>query len=170
MDRRKALIAAAVALPIVGVALYALRPTDDEAAIRKVLDRFCAALHVDPAESNPLARAGRVHGELNETVTENVLVDVPDFRQVTSGRRPLADLATSAGLAYSEADVALSSVTLRMAPSKKSCAVEATGTLTGKGGQGPQREVRKVTLRVDLVDGKWRIASVAVNARSSAGP
>jgi hypothetical protein len=167
MDRRRALLAAAVALPVAAIAFHALRPTDDEALIRKLLDRFCAALRVDPAETNPLARAGRVHGELSETVTENVLVDVPDFPQVTSGRRPLADLATSAGLAYSEAEVALSSVTLRMAPSKKSCVVEATGTLTGKGGSGPQREVRKVTLRVDLVDGAWRVASVAVNARSA---
>ncbi|MFI5300655.1 MAG: hypothetical protein ACHREM_21445 [Polyangiales bacterium] len=167
-DRRKALLGLALAIPFVGVGVYLLRPTDDEAAIRKALDRLCAAVRVDPAESNPLARLARVRSELSEIVSENVTVDIPDFPQVTSGRRPLADLATQAGLAYSEAEVALSSVTMRMAPSKKSCAIDATATLTGKGGAGPQREVRRVSLRVDVIDGNWRVASIAVNARSNA--
>lgn len=164
MDRRKALVGLAIGAPLVGIAAYALRPTDDEAAIRALLDALCAAVRVDPAETNPLARAARVHGQLAELLTDNVLVDIPDFPQVTSGRRPLADLATQAGFAFSDAQVTLSSLTLRMAPTHKSCEVDATATLSAKGGAGPQRDTRKVSLRVDRAEGRWRVASIGVTA------
>jgi hypothetical protein len=164
MDRRRLLFGTLLALPLVGaVARYAW-PTDDEAAIRALLDALCAAVHVDPSEGNPLARAARVHDAFSKTVSENVVVDIPDFPQVTSGRRPLADLATQAGLAFHDATVTLSAVTLRMAPSKKSCEVEATATLTATG-SGLQRDTREVTLRVDKIDGTWRVASIGVTAR-----
>jgi hypothetical protein len=168
VERRRLILLILIAAFVLGFAAYFLRPTNDEAAIQALLDRLVAAVRVEPSESNPLARHARVHSEFKEIFSETVIAELPDFPALPPGRKALADVATQAGMVFTDARVELSGVALRMADSKKSCEVNADATLVATRGDGPERDKRKVKLRVDKLDGGWVIATIGVTARSEA--
>lgn len=149
------------------IAIYALffRGSDDE-RIRAQLTRLANAVRVDGTPVNPIVRNANLKSEFAEIFTKDVAIDVPELTSLRSGRGPLADVATQAASFYATAQIDFASVRVDLAPDARSADVVAIATLTGarQGGE-TERDVRRVSLRFDKVDGEWRIASLTVSPR-----
>jgi len=171
VGRARVVVLVAAAIVVAAAIAWWAWPRDTpETRIRAQLARLARAVHVDPAES-PLARRARIGGELEEVLSKEVVYDVdePSLPGLGSGsgRGALADLATQAAAAWTDADVDLSDVRVTVAPSLRSATVDATATLAGtrRDGSGSEHDRRDVTFELRLIDGEWRVSAIHVSAR-----
>jgi hypothetical protein len=170
--RTKLAIAAGVVAAAVAIYLLFFRGSPEE-RIRGQLARLAHTVEVDPgAPENPIARLGRIRGELKELFVEQPSIDIPELTTLgsSSTRNDLADLAAQAPQAWSSVKIDFASTRVTLDASKKSADVTTIATLTGaRAGGEPTRDVRRVVLRFELVDGEWRIGSLKVAPREEPG-
>ena len=157
-------VVAACSVVAAGVLWLTLRPSDED-RVRKVLDRFVAAVAIKPNE-NILVRTGRVRSELKETVADDVYVDVPDLNVRASSRARLVESATKVGVLFQSADCQITSVTIKLDESATTAKVDALAIVTGQ--RGGERKVDKRSVHFLLRrDGDWRITTIDVAAAQS---
>src|SRR6185436_9180248 len=160
MTKRTGLVVAvAAALAILGYALF-FRETD-ESRIRKRLAALAAAVRIDPAARDPLARALRIERAFAAGVSPGVRVQVPELGDVGGGRDGLLQLAVSSAGMFSSMQLGFERVRVQLAPGSRSAAVDASAVLsTTEHGGGSQRRTKRLDLRFENVEGEWRLAHV----------
>jgi phosphoribosylformylglycinamidine synthase len=146
---------------VVGVciAVYALFfASNDEDEIRALLERLETAVAVR-GQSNPVVRMAQINKEFKEIFIKEVSFQIPELTSKGAGRRDLAKLAAAAPRLYSSAEVDLDGLAIDVDDQGLSAVAQGEATLSGiKGGQ-PSRDTREVALRLDKIDGDWRIVS-----------
>lgn len=164
MNRRVVGVAALAGIALGVVTWLVSGGPSDEERIRQRLDRLAAAVSVK-GDENVIVRTGRLRSEFHELLAEQASASVPELGVSRSGRRDLADAAAQAGLRFHHGQVSLVDVHVQVEPDRKSGEAKATARLSGSWGGDLRDEVRRVTFRVDKVDGEWLVSSVAVSPR-----
>ncbi len=163
-------------LPLVAVAFGALLVLGavffgktEEERVRQRLHQLEDAVAVDGSE-NPLLRAARLRKDFADLVAQNVAVAIPELGAGEGGRAHLVEVAAGAANEWRTARVDLGALTIRLDEAKEHavCVGDAKLTATRAGGE-PERDVRTVSLRLDKLDGQWRVVDVSVSA-SREGP
>lgn len=161
-----------IGLIVIGVVIiaYALFGPTDRDRILALLDRLAEAVRVEEGDTNPLVRHGRIRGEFKEIFAKEATASVPEIDDSLRGRDALAQAATQVGSVYQTAHVSLSDVDLKIDPAGTAAEAKATATITGRQhGQELRQDERRVTFRIEKIDGEWRLFSVVVGARGGAG-
>lgn len=159
MNRRIMIAALAIA---VAVGIYAFFFYGSEAdAVRRAVQRTAAAVKVIPDE-NPVMRATRVRGELNDTVAKDVSVTIPELGDLARGRDALTGTVIAAAQAWSTADIAMTLAKVQLDPDNTAF-VDATAVLSAsRHGGSTDRDTRRCTFRLRKLEGKWRIEEITV--------
>ncbi len=136
---------------------------NEEDRIRQRLHQLEEAVAVD-GEENPVLRAARVRKELGEIFTQDVTLAIPELDASEGGRAALVDLATAAPQQYQRAHVDLDGLRIRLDEPKEHAVAVGDAKLSGARQDGqPEQDVRTVSLRLDKIDGEWRIVNVSVS-------
>ncbi|XXY53076.1 nuclear transport factor 2 family protein [Sorangium sp. So ce269] len=160
------LIAVGVVLAVVAL----LFSPSDEDRIRDRLTQLEEAVRIDDGERNPIVRHGRVRKEFAEIFTKEASASVVELGDRISGRDELAAAATQAAVIYQTADVSLGDTEIKVDPAGMTAEVTATATVTGaRHGHPVRRDELPVALRLEKVDGDWKIISATVSPRRAPG-
>lgn len=160
-----------LSLILLGVALglYALFGSSDEDRIRERLDQLADAVRVHDGELNPIVRHGRIRQEFAEIFTKEASVVAPEVGEGLHGRDALSAAAAQLAGVYQSAHVSWGGVDIRIERGGLGAEVAATATITGsRHGQPLRRDERSVKLRLEEIDGDWKILSATVER--GAGP
>ncbi|XXX74391.1 nuclear transport factor 2 family protein [Sorangium sp. So ce134] len=159
-----------IALGAVLAAVALLLSPSEEDRIRDRLAQLAAAVRIDDGERNPLVRHGRVRKEFAEIFTKEASARVVEIGDRLSGRDDLAAAATQAAVVYQTADVSFGDTEIQVDPAGMTAEVTATATVTGaRHGQPARRDELPVALRLEKVDGDWKIVSAIVHPRRGPG-
>ena len=160
-----------IGLIVIGVVIiaYALFGSSDRDRILALLDRLAASVRVEEGDTNPLVRHGRIRGEFSEIFAKEATARVPEIHDSLRGRDALAQAATQVGSVYQTAHVSLGDVDLTIDPAGTAAEAKATATITGRQhGQELGRDERRVTFRIEKIEGEWRVFSVVVGGKGEA--
>jgi hypothetical protein len=151
----------------VAIALYALffgKSAEDR--IRARLDALAQAVSVVDGETNIVIRAARLRQAFAEIFVKNVSVAIPELADHVAGRDDLVELGASAPRFYQTVRVDLGKLAVKLDQDETSAVAygEAELTATRLDG-GPESDSRTVSLRLDLIDGEWRVVDVSVSAK-----
>jgi hypothetical protein len=158
-------------LPLAGVAVgatlvaYALffGKTEEE-RIRQRLHQLEDAVAVDGAE-NPMLRAARLRKDFADLIAQNVTVAIPELGASEGGRAHLVEVAAGAAGQWRTARVDLGGLAIRIDETKDHAVCVGDAKLTATSGAGePERDVRTVSLRLDKLEGQWRVVDISVSA------
>ncbi|KYG10651.1 hypothetical protein BE21_10760 [Sorangium cellulosum] len=159
-----------IALGAVLAAVALLLSPSDEDRIRDRLAQLADAVRIDDGERNPLVRHGRVRKEFAEIFTKEASARVVEISDRLSGRDELAAAATQAAVVYQTADVSFGDTEIQVDRAGMTAEVTATATVTGaQHGQPARRDELPVALRLEKVDGDWKIVSATVHPRRTPG-
>ncbi len=160
--RTKLLAAAAIA--IVAATLYfVFAGKSDEDRIRDTLGRLAKVVEIKDDGSNPLLRMGRVRGDLDALVTDDVHVSIPELGGARQGRQGISEAVTTAQLVFAWAQVDLRAIEIKLEPGALTAQASAEAQLKGKtrGGE-TRRDDRNVDFLLRKGDGTWKVKSVTV--------
>ncbi len=165
-------------LPHIGIvaglclAIYALFfSSSDEDEIRDLLDQLEGAIAVRAGNTNIVVRAAHVKKQFSEIFIKDVSFRIPELTQAPSGRRELVGLAANAPQLYRTASVDLSGLTVEVDDAAVSAVAYGKATLTASRHSGElERDDRTVSLRLDKIEGDWRIVGVSVSTKGGANP
>jgi hypothetical protein len=158
-------------LPYLGIALgtalvvYALffAKTEEE-RIRARLDELESTVAVDDARETPLVRAARLRKSFAEIFAKDVSLAIPELGATDKGRAALADLALSAQEQLARIDLELDDLAIRLDESKERALAVGVAHLRGTQRDGTRTlDDRTVSLRLDRIEGQWRIVDVTVS-------
>ncbi|MBM4359413.1 MAG: nuclear transport factor 2 family protein [Deltaproteobacteria bacterium] len=158
-------------LPYLGLALgvalvvYALFfVKTEEERLRERLDALEAAVAIDDARETPLVRDARLRKRFAEIFTKDVALAVPELGATDKGRTALADLAISAQHRLARTSLDLDDLAIRLDESKQHALAVGIAHLVGTEADGTLiRDDRTVSLRLDVIEGEWRIVDVSVS-------
>lgn len=160
------LIAVGVVLAVVALLLS---PSEED-RIRERLAQLEDAVRIDDGERNPLVRHGRVRKEFAEIFTKEASARIVEIDDRLSGRDDLTAAATQAAIVYQTADVRFDGTDIQVDPAGMTAEVTATATVTGaRHGQPVRRDELPVALRMEKVEGDWKIVSATVHPRRAPG-
>ncbi|HSN98858.1 MAG TPA: nuclear transport factor 2 family protein [Candidatus Nanopelagicales bacterium] len=155
-----------IAIGVVLIA-YALLGSSDEDRIRALLDRLAEAVRVEEGATNPLVRHGQVNEAFKEIFAKEASASVAELGTGIHGREELVRAATQVGSVYRVAYVTLGDVKLAIDSAGGTAEADARATITGaQHGQETRQDERAVKIRVEKIDGDWRIFSVTVGGRA----
>ncbi len=153
----------------ISIAVYALFFSDsEEDLIRARLEQLEVATKVKSSGGNLVIRAARVRKAFSEIFIKDVSFQIPELSSIGSGRNKLVALAANAPRRYQSAAIDLDGLEIKIDEPQTSAIAfgEATLSATRRGGQ-LERDTRTVSLRLDKIDGEWRIVSVSVSAKDA---
>ncbi|WP_437276269.1 nuclear transport factor 2 family protein [Sorangium sp. So ce375] len=154
---------------VLGAAALLLSPSEEE-RIRDRLAQLEDAVRIDDGERNPLVRHGRIRKEFAEIFAKEASARITEIGDSLRGRDELAAAATQAAVVYQTADVSLSGAEIEIDPAGMAAKVTATATVTGaRHGQEVRRDELPVALRLEKIDGEWKIVSATVHPRQGPG-
>ncbi|WP_437895716.1 nuclear transport factor 2 family protein [Sorangium sp. So ce124] len=154
---------------VLGAAALLLSPSEEE-RIRERLAQLEDAVRIDEGERNPLVRHGRIRGEFAEIFAKEASARIAEIGDSLRGRDELANAATQAAVVYQTADVSLGGTEIQIDPAGMTAEVTATATVTGaRHGQEVRRDELPVALRLEKIDGEWKIVSATVHPRQAPG-
>lgn len=154
----------------VALAVYAFFWSSDEDRILGRITQLADAVRVDDGELNPIVRHGRIRQEFAEVFVKEASVSAPEIGEGLHGRDALAAAATQVAGIYQSAHVSFSDVDVRIDPAGMIAEATATATITGaRHGQPLRRDERSVKLRLEEIDGEWKITSATVEPGSGPG-
>ncbi len=165
-------------LPHIGVvaglaiALYALFfGSSDEERIRELLGRLENSVQVHEGEFNIIIRGSRVRKAFSTIFIPDVQFRIPDLQSTGTRRKGLAALATQAPRLYRTAIVDLSELEIKLDDQAASATAFGDASLIGvRQGGLAERDQRTVSLRLDKINGDWRIIAVDVSPRGGTQP
>jgi hypothetical protein len=138
----------------------------EEDKVRAVLDQLEDAVAVKEDEKNLLLRAAHVKGEFSEIFDKDVHFEVPELTETVSGRASLVELAAAAPQMWRTATVDLDGLAIEIDEAKTSAVASGDATLTATRQSGDlERDRRTVSLRLDKIEGDWRIVSLSVSPK-----
>ena len=157
---------------VLGLGIFAaatfLGSTDEE-LIRARLGALADAIEVKASEQNVVLRGARIKDAFNGIFVKDVTVEIPELTDVRSGRMELVQVAAQAMTLYRTAAVDVSG--LRLDIDKAGLSAVASGSVrlqaTRHSGEA-ELDTRTVSIRLDKIDGRWLIVSVAVSAKQQA--
>ncbi|WP_438015336.1 nuclear transport factor 2 family protein [Sorangium sp. So ce315] len=156
------LIAVGVVLAVVAL----LFSPSEEDRIRARLTQLEDAVRVDDGAHNPLVRHGRVRKEFAEIFTKEASARIVEIGKRLGSRDDLTAAATQAAVVYQTADVSFGDTDIQVDPAGTTAEVTATATVTGaRHGQPVRRDEVPVALRLEKVEGDWKIISATVHPR-----
>ncbi len=136
---------------------------NEEERIRQRLHQLEDSVAVDGAE-NPVLRAARLRKELGELVTHDVRIAIPELDGVDSGRNQLVELAAAAPQQFKSARIDLEALRIRLDDPKEHAVAVGDAKLAGTRQDGEREQsFRTVSLRLDKLNGEWRIVDVSVS-------
>jgi len=149
------------------IAIYALFfGSSDEDAIRANLTRLEDAVEVKNANTNFVVRFSQLKKEFAEIFIKKVSFQIPELSNHDNDRTELAKLASQAPRAYQQARIDLSGLSVEIDKEGLSAVAYGDAVLDGvKLGGEPARDTREVSIRLDKIDGQWRIVSLTVSER-----
>lgn len=166
MDKRWLGVGAVViGLAIVAFALFA-RKTDEE-RIREQLERLSQVVKVEGGE-NPVFRSQRLAKEFETLFDKNVRVEISELGATAGGKKELLGVAVRAATIYRSAEVNVSPERIQLLASGQAASVDASATVIGDRGNGPEKDERKVHFGLTRSDGDWLIDRLLVTPRSEA--
>lgn len=147
-----------------GLVVYALFFAEDDAdRIRERLEQLEAAVEVKPQE-NVVIRAARVRKELVEIFVKDVHFEIPELLENQSGRKELIGVASSAPQQFRAARIDTDGLRIDIDDAGESAVCTGNVTLAGVRQSGePARDERTVSIRLDEIEGEWRIVSFTVS-------
>jgi len=162
-------------LPHIGIALgvciaiYALFfGSSDEDEIRELLEQLEDAVAVKEAGGNIVVRAAHIKKEFAEIFIKEVSFSIPELTRTPKGRVELAKLAANAPQLWATANVDLGGLTIEVDDQGVSGVAHGQATLTATRHNGQlERDDRTVSLRLDKIEGDWRIVNVSVSPKLS---
>jgi phosphoribosylformylglycinamidine synthase len=151
----------------VAIATYGLFFSDsEEDEIRELLDDLEEAVAVREDEKNLLLRAARVKGDFAEIFDKDVHFEIPEMTETVSGRPALVELAAAAPQLWRTAVVDLDGLAIEVDQGKTSAVASGDATLVATRHSGElERDKRTVSLRIDKIEGDWRIVSLSVSPK-----
>ncbi|WP_437875359.1 nuclear transport factor 2 family protein [Sorangium sp. So ce513] len=156
------LIAVGVVLAVVAL----LFSPSEEDRIRARLTQLEDAVRIDDGAHNPLVRHGRVRKEFAEIFTKEASARIVEIGNRLGSRDELTAAATQAAVVYQTADVSFGDTDIQVDPAGMTAEVTATATVSGaRHGQPVRRDEVPVALRLEKVDGDWKIVSATVHPR-----
>ena len=173
MVRGKVIAIGATAFAAVVVVWLTVFRASDDARIREQLAKLAAAVRVtaDDAQTNPIGRFAHVNDAFTKLFDRDVRVSIPELTSLDSGRRPLAELATSAPRVFRSFDVDFSDIEVKIDDAKSSALVGATASVSAvEQGNTPRADKRAVDFRFAKQDGEWLITSLTVWPKDEARP
>ncbi|WP_437765013.1 nuclear transport factor 2 family protein [Sorangium sp. So ce281] len=154
---------------VLGAAALLLSPSEEE-RIRDRLTQLENAVRIDDGERNPLVRHGRIRGEFAEIFAKEASARIVEIGDSLRGRDELANAATQAVVVYQTAEVSLGGTEIQVDPAGMTAEVTATATVTGaRHGREVRRDELPVVLRLEKIDGEWKIVSATVHPRHTPG-
>jgi hypothetical protein len=157
------LLAVVLGLGIFGYAVF-FGSTDEE-LIRARLSAFASAVEVKAAEQNVVIRAARIKDAFNEIFVKDVSIEIPELTDLRSGRKELVQVAAQAMSLYRTAWVDVSGLTVNIDKVGQSAVASGAVRLHATRHSGEaELDSRTVSIRLDKIEGHWRIVSVAVSA------
>jgi hypothetical protein len=165
-------------LPHIGIvagvclALYALFfSLSDEDEIRDLLEQLEDAIAVRDGNTNIVVRAAHVRNQFSEIFIKDVSFRIPELTQAPSGRKELVGLAANAPRIYRTVSVNLSGLSVKVDDAAISAVAFGQATLTASRHSGQlERDDRTVSLRLDKIEGEWRIVGVSVSTKGGTNP
>jgi phosphoribosylformylglycinamidine synthase len=163
-------------LPVVAVIaglaifLYAVFFAEsEEEKVRGRLGELADAVAVREGETNPLLRGARLKDAFEELLAKEVVVRIPELAGAVAGRRDLVGIATQAASLWRTASFDLGGLRLELDEPKTSAHATGEIMLVGTRHSGePERDERSVSIRLDKIEGRWLVVSIAVSAPSEA--
>ena len=151
------------------IAIYAIFfGSTDEDRIRELLERLERAVAVHSDETNVIVRGARVRKAFKEIFSKDVRFQVPDFQSAGQSRRALVGLATQAPRLYRNATVDLGGLSVKVDEKGESSTAFGQAVVVGVRQNGTaERDSRTISLRLDKMDGDWRIVQVDVSPRTN---
>jgi hypothetical protein len=169
---RSALIGFPLATVLAVGAYFGLRPTD-ESRIRGKLGALADAVHITESDmqTNPIGRLAHVSGAFEPLFDRDVRVSIPELTTLSSGRRELAELVTTAPRYVRTFDVDFDSVTVKIDDTATGALVGATANVKALDRDNRTRnDKRAVDFRFAKQDGEWIITTLSVWPKSDAAP
>ena len=160
-------IGVAFGLSLAGYALFF--GSTDEDKIRALLDDLEVAVQVNESETNLIIRGSRIKKAFSTIFTKDITFQIPDLNSGGGKRKELVMLAAQAPRLYRTAVVDLDGLNIKIDQSASSATAFGDANLIGvrQGGQS-ERDQRTVSLRLDKIDGDWRIIRMDVSGRGGA--
>jgi len=173
MPRRGALVGVVAGIAVLVAVWLAFFRSSDEARIRAQLAALAAAVKVSPDDmsANPIARFARINDAFKKLFDAEVRVSVPELTTLDQGRKPLAELATSAPRIFRSFEVDFSDIEIKIDDAKTSALVGATANISAvEQGNVTRADKRAVDFRFAKVDGDWIVTSLTVWPKDEARP
>jgi hypothetical protein len=164
---RRTLLFSVAALAALGVAAL-IFVDHDERRIRKQIAALEAALASRPDQDRQ-ARAAHLAQGLSESVAHDVVVEIPDYPELTRGRAGLADVAERAGDDREGLALVARDVEVRFDSERQAASVSLRAELSRPGDE-LHKDVRDVRLRFERRAGAWLVTSIQVAPRSHEQP
>jgi hypothetical protein len=165
--KKRTWIAVAAAWMLVLVYAVFLRPSEED-RIRRQLGALSEAVRVGPGDQNPVVRAARIQKAFGRILAPRVRVDVPELGEPSQDRDALAGVAMSVGGGLGSLEVGFDRVRVEIDRTGQKADVIAGVVVNAVELDGQaHREGREVTLRLDKIEGEWRITAAA--ARGGGG-
>jgi phosphoribosylformylglycinamidine synthase len=160
-------------LPHIGIALgialavYALFFSEsDEDKIRALFNRLEDAVRVTEDDTNLVVRAAHIKGEFTEIFTKDVNFEIPELINVKTGRAELAGLAAKAPQMWRTASVNLDDLGITLDDPGNGAVAVGNAVLDATRHDGQlTRDTRNVSIRLEKIEGDWRIIQVTVSAK-----
>jgi hypothetical protein len=153
----------------VGIAVYGLWwSQSEEDRVRARLEQLAATVQVTSEHENVVVRAAKVRKEFNDLLVQDVSIGIPELTTVHSGRNELIDLAAAAPRSYRSASIDLDALRIDLDEEETSAVAHGEVTLTAQRLNGEiDRDLRSVSLRLDKIDGSWKIVSISVSSNDA---
>ena len=147
-----------------GVYLVFFR-TSTEARVRARLAEVSGAVRVEGVEQNFVLRAARIRQVFNDVFDRRATLQIPELAGRSPDRAMLVALASQAPATYAQASLDLSGLSIDLDRDETSAHAHGRVKLLVTDQQGvAQSDVRAASIRLDLVDGEWRIVSLVASA------
>jgi len=166
MKRWLGLVAVALGL---GIFVYAMFfGASEQEIIRKRLRIVVNAVELKASDTNLVLRAARIREAFAEVLTKEVVIEIPELAEAKTGRAEAAQLATSAATMYRTAAIDIDGLSIDVDQEGQSAHVSGKVRVqsTGRSGE-PAQDTRTASIRLDKIEGKWRIVSLTVSAKDS---
>jgi hypothetical protein len=160
---KRLLAGAGIALGL-GLVLYALFASkSDEERIRDRLEQLARAVSMAEDE-NIVFRKSRLDRELEQVLTEDVRIDIPELAATPRGRSAVTNLAVAATRHFRSVDIQIETKSVNIQGTQAE--VDARADMIS-GGDDPSRDRRDVTFKLTKdPTHDWQITSARVEPSS----
>lgn len=142
--------------------------SSDEDLIREKLDLLAETIEVKGHQENIVVRGARIKDAFADIFTKEVVIEIPELTNVSTGRMELVGLASQAPTWYRTASVDLDSLQVDVDQQGLSAHVSGPVTLTATRLTGElARDRRTTSLRFDKIEDEWKVVSVTVSAKET---